>query len=340
MALYAIDDLDDAWAATREFLTPLSVKRLFVLAVVVFFVGGTGMNPLSSGGGGGGAPSGTDTGAGPNIDAIWGFVVENALVIGLVGVALLLLVLGFTFVGALMEFVFVQSLRTDEVRFWGYSRAYLGEGLGLFGFRLGLALLTFLPIAVFLGFGATVIGAGPLTEVGGVALVVLGLLAVGVFVLVSIVDSFTTAFVVPAMLVRGSGVLDSWRAFWPTLTGQWKQYLAYAIAVIVLNVALGIVFFVLFALAAVVLLIPFGILVAGIALLAEPILLPVGIVLGVLFVLGLVIVALVLQVPIQTYLRYYALLILGDTNGQLDPIPEIRDAVREPSGPRDDPEAL
>ncbi|KYH27519.1 hypothetical protein HAPAU_01870 [Halalkalicoccus paucihalophilus] len=339
MALYAINDLDDAWAATREFLTPLSVRRLVVLAVVVFFVGGTGMNPLSSGGSGTGTVPEAGPGPEPNFDAVWGFIVENALAIGLVGGALLLLVLGFTFVSALMEFVFVQSLRTDEVRFWEYSRRYLGEGLRLFGFRIGLALITLLPVLAFLGVGLTVIGEGPLTEVGGVALVVLGLLALCVFVLVSVVDSFTAAFVVPVMLVRRSGVLDSWRAFWPTLSGQWKQYLAYAVAAIVLNVALGIVFGLLVAIAALVLLVPLGVVGAGVALLAEQVLLPVALVLGAVFVLGIVLAALFVQVPIQTYLRYYALLILGDTNERLDPVPRIRAAVRGDTDGHD-PEAL
>ncbi|ADJ16003.1 DUF7544 domain-containing protein [Halalkalicoccus jeotgali] len=336
MALYAIDDLDDAWAATREFLTPLSVRRVAVLAVVVFFVGGTGMNPLGGSSGTGTAPE-AGPGPGASLDAIQEFVAQNALAIGLIGGTLLAVVLGFVFVGALMEFVFVQSLRTDEVRFWDYARRYLGNGLRLFGFRLGLALLTVLPVLAFLGVGLTAIGAGSLTQTGGAALVLIGLLAVVVFVLVSLVDSFTTAFVVPVMLVRDSGVLDAWRAFWPTLTGQWKQYLAYAVAAFVLNVALGIVLFVAVAAAALVLLIPLGVVVAGTALLAPTVVAPVAIALGVLFVLGIVAVALVVQVPIRTYMRYYALLILGDTDGTLDPIPAIRARVR---GDGRDPETI
>ncbi|WP_122088458.1 DUF7544 domain-containing protein [Halalkalicoccus subterraneus] len=335
MALYAIDNLDDAWAATREFLTPLSVTRLLVLAVIVFFVGGTGSN--FGGGGGGGTPS-DPTGGEANLDALWSFVVENAIAIGLIGGVLLLLVLGFTFVGALMEFVFVQSLRTDVVRFWGYSRSYLGEGLRLLGFRLVLSILGFLPAAVFLGFGLSAFGAGPLPEVGGTILVVLGILA-GLSVLaMALVDSLTTAFIVPVMLVRETGVLDGWRAFWPALTGHWKQYLAYVVAAFVLNIALGIVFVIVLAIVALALGIPLGIVVAGTALLAEAFLAPVAIVFGVLFVLGMIIAALVAQVPIQVYLRYYALLILGDTNDELDPVPEVRRAVR--SNPEGGPETI
>ncbi|MFC6906655.1 DUF7544 domain-containing protein [Halalkalicoccus tibetensis] len=49
---------------------------------------------------------------------------------------------------------------------------------------------------------------------------------------------------------------------------------------------------------------------------------------GPAFVAGLL-----LQVPLRTYLRYYALLILGDTNERLDPIPELRARIRGADDP-------
>lgn len=327
MALYAIDNLDDAWAATREFLTPLSIQRLFVLAVVVFFVGGTGFNVPGGGGGGGGSPE-TEPGAEPSLDLAWQFVLDNALTIGLFGGTVLVLILAFTFVGALMEFVFLQSLRTDDVRFWGYSRAYLGEGLRLLGFRIALSLVWILPTVGF--FGLVISGVNPLGEFGGIAIVLLVLLGVLVVLLLTVVDSFTTAFVVPVMLVRESGVLGGWRTFWSTLVGEWKQYLAYAIAALVLNIAAGIVAAILVGIVALAVGIPL-VLVGAATVFAggDPFFLPV-IVVGAVLLIGVVVLAwLLVQVPIQTYLRYYALLILGDTDEELDPIPEIRATVRE-----------
>lgn len=327
MAVYAIENLDDAWAATREFLTPLSVRRLFVLAVIVLFVGGVGTN-FSGGGGGGGGTTSTDPAAEPGLEPIWGFVAENAPLIGLIGAGALLVVLAFSFVGALMEFVFVQSLRTDEVRFWGYSRSYLGPGLRLFGFRLALSLLWGLPVALF---AFSIVGAEP--PAGGTVLVVLGAVAALAFVLSAIADVLTTAFVVPIMLSEGSKLLDAWRAFWPTVTGQWVQYLVYLVAAFVIDLALGIVFVLALGLVAVVLLIPLGIVVAATALLADPFLLPVAVVCGLAFLVGLVVAGLLLQVPLRTYLRYYALLILGDTDERLDPIPELRTRIRRTDDP-------
>jgi len=38
----------------------------------------------------------------------------------------------------------------------------------------------------------------------------------------------------------------------------------------------------------------------------------------------------VVQAPIQTYVRYHALLVLGDANEQFDLIPDVRRSIREP----------
>jgi len=35
-----------------------------------------------------------------------------------------------------------------------------------------------------------------------------------------------------------------------------------------------------------------------------------------------------IQVPLQAFLRYYAMLVLGDTDEELDPIPEVRGDIR------------
>ena len=172
-------------------------------------------------------------------------------------------------------------------------------------------------------------------------LIALVLLAVLLFVLSAVVDAFTTAFVVPVMLVRESGVLDGWRTFWPALVGEWKQYLAYAIAALVLNIAAGI----LAVIAVVVVVLAIGIptlLVGAVAVAVggDSIFVIVAIISLVAPIASIVLTWLLVQVPIQTYLRYYALLILGDADQELDPIPEIRASVRKPADDRDSSETI
>ena len=40
MALHAVENVEEAFSVTREFLTPVDVRRWLKLALVVFFVGG------------------------------------------------------------------------------------------------------------------------------------------------------------------------------------------------------------------------------------------------------------------------------------------------------------
>jgi len=55
---------------------------------------------------------------------------------------------------------------------------------------------------------------------------------------------------------------------------------------------------------------------------------------AVLFALALVVLWALVQVPVVTYLRYYALLVLGDIEPAFDIIPERREAARGVGGPR------
>jgi hypothetical protein len=85
-------------------------------------------------------------------------------------------------------------------------------------------------------------------------------------------------------------------------------------------------------LGAIVAAVPFGIVgLAGGALLsvsqiAGGILIAVA---AVLFVLTIIVLGLLVAVPVTTYLRYYALLVLGDTNAEFDLIADRRRAIRE-----------
>jgi hypothetical protein len=49
---------------------------------------------------------------------------------------------------------------------------------------------------------------------------------------------------------------------------------------------------------------------------------------AVLFALAAIVLVLFVSVPVQTFLRYYALLVLGDTNAAFDLIPERRRTIR------------
>jgi MFS family permease len=340
MTLYAVDDINDAVETTKAFLWPVDWRRWVKLAVVVFFVGGAG--GINANGANlnvpGDASTGGASGAGGSSMPLLSEALElpsavgAALVAAVVGV--LLLVLAFQFVGAVMEFVFVASLRDRAVEIRQYWNEHWRQGARLFGFRLALLLGGVLFIGglvalVLLPLLGGIPGGFELLLVGGIVLLpVVLILGVGAVV----IGGFTTVFVVPIMLEEDRGVIDGWRRFWPTLRGQWKQYATYALVNMGLSIAAGIASTIGTLIAVVVLAIPFGLLGAvavGLFFIAEPAGIAAGVIVAVLFVLALFAAVALIQVPIKTYLRYYALLVLGDTESDFDLIPEQRAAVRD-----------
>lgn len=336
MALYALDDLDDAYAATRDFLLPFDWRRWLSLALVAFFVASSTGTP-SSGFQFTGAGGGTDTGTNGEFSQVeFEMAMQElgpfvTLIVGLV-VAGLLLALLFAVIGAVMEFVFVQSLREDRVAVREFFGRYWRKGVRLFGFRFALGFLAFLGAVLVFGLtvGPLVVGAAPVIPL--VALAVLVPLFVVFALAIGVVSGFTTVFVVPIMLLENRTVLSAWRRLWPTVRGQWRQFAVYALVVTVVLFALGIVASIAIAIPVAVVGAVFALVVgagffvggltAGTAALA--------VVLGVPFLLFVLLVVGVVQAPIQTYVRYHALLVLGDANEQFDLIPDVRRSIREP----------
>jgi len=330
MTLAALDRIDDAYRATSAFLRPVDRGRWLRLALVCLFVG----LPTAAGSGAQwNAPAGEPTpGPGPTPGGPADVPTEVWIAVAVAVLLAVAIALAFVFVGSVMEFVLYESLRSESVRVRAYWRRHFGRGVRLFGFRLavGLAVL----VAIVLLVGAVVLS---LAATGGApSALFLAVVAVPTALVVAlvagVVGSFTTAFVVPVMLVDERGVLAGWRRLWPTLTHEWREFLAYAVLAFVLGIVGSAAVGVVVALLAVVLLIPTAALAApavALFLLAEPLGIAALVVVGLLYVLAVVAVAAVVQVPVVVYLRYYALLVLGDANEAFDLIPDQRAAASD-----------
>jgi hypothetical protein len=154
---------------------------------------------------------------------------------------------------------------------------------------------------------------------------------IAVAIVSSLISSFTVMFVVPVMIVEDRALLAGWRRFWPTLVSQWKQYLSYAIVNFILSLATGIAASIGILIGAITLAIPLGIIgFIGVSLLDVVAIAEWAVIALVIFVAVFLFIALTLfiSVPIQTFLRYYALLVLGDTNDEFDVISERRHTIR------------
>lgn len=333
--MYALDDVGDALEATRAFLLPFDLRRWLALALVTLFLGGVA-GPVGTGGSTGGGTDGAELS--PPADPsglVW--LIVAALV------AAVVLALAFAVVRGVMDFVLVQSLREERVEIRRFWSAHWPQGLRLFAFRLAVDVVTLVVVAVPLAlvvlsapFGAT--PADSLMLFLGILLLIPVLLVVPATA--TLLKGLTTAFVVPVMILEGGGVLDGWRRFWPTLRAEWKEYVGYVVVNLVLAFGTSIAFTVGAAVGAVVLAVPFLVLfAAGFALrtVSEPVGLAALAVVGLGYGLALLVVVALVKAPLVTFLRYYALFVLGDTDPDVDPIPERRRLVRagddgEPAG--------
>lgn len=330
-AMYAIDDLGDAIDVTRGFLTPVDPRMWLKLAFVVFFISALGFS----------GPPTTPTGdttvedepfAGTELEGtLPDLTGEELLTIVLVVVALALaLWLFFAVVGAIMEFVFLESLRSHEVHVRRYGMANLGRAGHLFLFRGLLGLLGFALVGI--PALSIVTSASTVDEIAVGSLVLLAFAGFGYFLLYALVMRLTTEFVAPIMLLEERGILSAWKRFWSTLAGSWTEYLVYVVVVVIAQVVLGIAVGFLSVVAALVVGIPTAIVAVALAVFGGTVGLYLAVGVGLLGLAAFVLVLALVQVPVVSYFRYYALLLLGDTNAELDLIPDQRAAVRSGGG--------
>ncbi len=327
MVLHAVDNLSDAYRATRSFLFPLEWGRWLRLALLSLFVAGSS---------GGGAPTsgfqgplgtspdltpgaGTDFGA--FIDQLGATLAANIwLIVSFVAIGFLIALI-LQWLAAAFEFTFLESLRTDEVHVRQYTSTHTGPGTRLFAFRVlfGLAMLFVFGGLLLLVLYPVLVGVSP------AAPLLLLLFLVPLFFVLGIVTSvvyvFTTAFVAPIMLIEDRGVLSAWRRFWGVFKSAWQDFLVFVLVGIFLMIAIGIVVGIVMAVIGI-----------GVALPVIVALLAGGPVWAVLLGIPAAILAVVawamIQVPVQTYLRHWSLLVLGDVEPELDLIPERRAAIR------------
>lgn len=322
MALHALGALDDAIAATRRY-RPRGLFEWLWVGIVATTVGSPAIGIPAGGSGGvsGEERAAFETGMPATLPDIWLYL----------GVAALLLWVLFVITGAFLEFPFLRWLRDGDLALRAAVKRHWRKAVGLAAFRLALGALSFgVVVAVVLAI------AGPDASLVDYLFVVQNnWLLVGLSsVLLGAVGAFTTAFVVPTMLLSDRGVIGGWRRFWPTLAGAKKQFLVYAVAVVVLGTAGGL----LVGLAALLAFVPALVvgLVVAVALSPMAFVVFLAVVGGVAMTVAVVATLAIVQV----FLRYYALFVLGDVDESLDWIPERRETLRGNDSPNGDAEPV
>jgi len=306
----ATDALTDAGRLTARYLSALWVRGLLKLGVVVLFLGG-GLSILQLVS----APFNPETIDEP--DALWMAAGVAAAGLGVYA--------AFRYLAAVLEFVFVTSLRTEQVALRRYLRDHLGVGLWLLVFRavVGVGALAVVAAAAALIVGTNFAAFETATTQQGVAVAVVAAAALfGWFT----VDTLTTGFVVPIMQHTRCGPLAGWGRLLDVVRANWTGVLAFLAVAWIVGFALWIVLFgVSFAVGftGVLLLV----LIASALTELHSAFEPVSIVLIVAAILGYYYVIALVEAPVRSYVRYYALVILGETDSELDLIADQRAAI-------------
>jgi hypothetical protein len=317
----AISVLDAAINRTKSLLWPFNLGIWLRLAVISFFVGGSG--------GGFNFPGSYSTSdvPGGGIPGAGDAILSNLGIILLIIALIFVIVLVIWLIGAIFQFVFVDCLRTGEVSLRRYFGPRTGKGFRLFLFQAGVGLGLFLLIAIPVAL--LIITAGGFeSRIASLAAVPFILIFIAVIfllaLLIGLIMLFTIDFVVPIMIRDDCGVIDGWRSCWQIIRVEWKQALVYAVAKFLLGIATGIIMLIAVIIAALALAIPF--VISGIRVAAAGGSVPIYIALLVLFFLVMLPVGLIISVPFVTFLRYYALEVLAAIAPEYDLLPGMSPA--------------
>ncbi|MGH9789269.1 MAG: DUF7544 domain-containing protein [Candidatus Acidiferrales bacterium] len=325
--LSAVDAVSPAIDHTRSHLfRPFHFAKWARLAVITFLSG-----EVVGGGGGGGTgfqfpapPSGG--GGSEELFFLQSSPVEQRLLeflpwILLGAAALFALMLLWIFIHSVFRFILFDAVLNDRWRIReGWSR-WTGRGSSFFLWQLGYDLAFLVALAVVVGLPVLLaLQAGWFKDPGrNVGALVLGVLLLLLLVFATVVAGLVIAalakdFVVPIMALDDVGVIEGWRRALPLMRGAKLSFAGYLGMKIVLTIAAGILFGILGAIAALVIVVPLVIL--GVSLAAAgffsglawtPATIAAAVVLG-LIALGLIIyVVSFVSVPSAVFFQSYTL---------------------------------
>lgn len=254
MTWYVVDALDKAFGRTKKCLfEPFDFWKWMKLVIIVMLIGGAGSN--FNGGGNNYSSDGynlPESGATDSFtDTFRGFIDQiptdpgMGLIIGII-VLIFILILFFSYVSSVMEFVFVESLVSNDVRFWEYSRRYLRKGLGLFLFRIlaGIFLLAIITVMA-LPFVLPLIESSSenFADVITSNAIPLIFLLISILLVTAIIGGIISSFInlsIPVAIYTESGIFRAFSNVFKQFRKDWKQIIVYWFGRILLGLVVGI----------------------------------------------------------------------------------------------------
>lgn len=323
MDWYVIDAVEVAYERTKKCLfEPFDFWKWVKLAIIFMLVGGgSGYGGNSFNSFSNSMDSGYDSGYGSGynsdynpLDSI-GDTIDSSFSLAVTALLalVLILIIFFMYISSVMEFVLVESLVSNTVKFWDYSRRFLGKGLQLFVIKLAALFLSLIVLAVLVIPFVVIFGMPSgdlfwLSFIGGMMLV---FLLIFIFAIVaSILGSFISMSI-PVSLYRNLGVLSALMEVLRKFKLDWQQIIVYWVGRAVLGIIVGIAGFIVIMLALLVTLLPFLIVDVILYLLLSLVmsgsewivLAPVALVELILFIIAMALVSM----PFEAFLKYHML---------------------------------
>lgn len=327
MSWYAIGAVDRALSRTREaLLEPFDFWKWVKLAIITFLLGGVSSYVNSSSYNIGSEDLKNnfpivESGQLPDLpfgmhDIAFGYIyqVPNLATVTAIIASFILLIFIFSYISNIMEFVFVESLVRNEVKFWAYSRRFLGKGFRLWLVRLVIGLVLLVLFGIFLlpliplihevssDFSLSASLGGILWVIG--VIIVLFLLALAIDSLLSLA--------IPLAIYRNKGILSAFKLVLGNFRKSWREVVVYWFVRLLLYIGVAVLAIFLFVIVALVLGLAFLIFDVALyflfsSLLSELLLwllllpfivIELILILGILFFLG---------VPLSVFLKYHLL---------------------------------
>ncbi len=248
MGEYSIDALGGAFEKTKKALIqPFDFWKWVKLGIIIILLGGSGGGNYSSNSQ---QFDGKDF-KGESIEAqieemfdqIAQFIQQykTYILIGVVAIVGISLILSY--ISNVMEFVFVESLVSNQVKFWAYSGKFLGLGFNLFIIRfiLGLAafllfIIAMLPIILPVLQSPETFNVG--LFIGGMLWFIAVILMLAV--IFGIIDSFINLSI-PLAMYNNTGIIASVNKVYNNCKAGWGHIIVYWVIRIILRVVVAII---------------------------------------------------------------------------------------------------
>lgn len=324
MDWYVIDAVEVSYERTKRCLfEPFDLWKWVKLAIILMLVGGGsgyGGNSFNSFSNADMYPEygpDYDPGFGSDFNPLEPIADAASAVFSLAVLAIIalifLLAIFFMYISSIMEFVLVESLVSNNIKFWEYTRRFLGKGFQLFLIRIAAIILSLLVLAMVVLPFVLIFGMHSgdylwMSLIGGV--MILFFLLIVFAIIASVLGSFISMSI-PVALYRDIGVLPAILEILRKFRLDWQQIIVYWVGRIVLGIIVGIAAFVVIMLALLATIVPFLILDVILYFLLSLVLsgsewivlAPVILVEVIFFILAMALVSM----PFGTFLKYHML---------------------------------